>query len=131
MMSYFKRNQKGISIIEVIVSMFMLAVILVFYVSALNLVALTKKLKREDYAYHIANKQMEALRNIPYDDLPLSGEINDVMLSNLPSGSGSFIVSNYPSMTGLKEAVVTVMWFDSITKSIELRTLIGDSVINP
>jgi hypothetical protein len=130
-MSHFKHNQKGISIIEVIVTMFMLAVILVFYVSALNLVALTKKLKREDYAYHIANKQMEALRNTPYANLPVSGTINDTMFSNLSSGSGSFTVTSYPSMMGLKEAVVTVTWVDTINKSIELRTVIGNSVINP
>ena len=124
-------KQSGISLVEVIVSMFMLAVLLVFYVSALNIVALTRKLRYENLAYHVANKQMETLRNTAYDSLPASGSITDALLSQIPSGAGSFTTAAYPGYGGVKQIIVTVTWSDGISKEVELRTLSGTGGINP
>lgn len=114
-----------------IVSMFMLTVILAFYASALNAVALSRKARNEDLAYHIGSKQMETLRATSFASLPGSGSIADSMLSQIPSGSGSFTVADYPSYTGVKELVVTVNWNDGQARSVVLRTLAGSGGINP
>lgn len=124
-------RQSGMSLIEVIVTMFMISVLLVLYISALNIVATTKKLRFEDMAYHVASKQMEELRGMTLSSLPGSGTIIDAMLSQIPSGAGSYTVSNYPGFAGVKEMVVTVTWNDGQAKNYVLRTLAGTGGINP
>ena len=119
------------SLIEVVISMFMIAVLFVFYTAALNTVALSKKLRFENLAYHVANKQMEVLRDTAFSSLPSSGTISDSQLSQIPSGAGSYTISSYPGYGGMKEIVVTVIWNDGIAKSVVLRTLAGSGGINP
>jgi len=125
------RRQAGLSLIEVVISMFMLSVLLVFYASALNLVALSRRMRNENLAYHVANKQMETLRDTPLAALAASGSINDPMLTQLHSGTGNFTVADYPGFTGMKEMVVTVSWNDGANKSVVLKTLAGSGGINP
>jgi len=123
--------KSGFTLIEVIIAMFMLTALIVFYASALNLVALSRRVRVEDLAYHVANKEMETLRDTALASLPASGTISDPMLGQLPSGMGTFTVTNYPGYSGMKEIVVTVTWTDSSTKTVELRTLAGTGGINP
>src|SRR5690242_15187277 len=97
------KHQAGMSLMEVIVTMFMLSVMLAFYIAALNTLAITKKTTYEDLAYHAANKQMETLRNTPFASLPSSGPFTDPQLSQIPSGSGSFEINSYTGYSGMKE----------------------------
>jgi len=126
-----KNKQSGFSLIEVAISFFILMVMVVLYGSALNLVGMSKKLRNENYAYHIAGKQMENLRAIVYESLPPSGSIVDPLLAELPSGAGSYTVIDYPGYAGLKEITVTVTWNDGVAKEIEVKTLAGTGGINP
>lgn len=123
--------QAGMSLIEVIVTMFMISVLLVLYVAALNTVAITKKLKYENLAYHVASKKMEELRSITIASLPASGAISDSMLSQIPTGSGSFTVVDHAGFAGLKEITVTVIWNDGASKQYQLKSLAGEGGINP
>lgn len=120
------------TLIEVIVAMFLIFVLFVVYLAALNTVSLIKKNTYADTAYHVANKQIEALRDIPYDSLADTAgtSISDPDLSSLPSGGGSYTISEYAAMSGLKEIVVTVTWNDGNPKSITLQTLAGSGGIN-
>ncbi|MBI3952582.1 MAG: prepilin-type N-terminal cleavage/methylation domain-containing protein [Candidatus Doudnabacteria bacterium] len=124
-------SQKGISLIEVIISMFMLAVLLTLYAAAMNTLAQTKKLKYEDLAYHVASKKMEELRATSLDSLPSSGAVTDPMLAQIPSGSADFSVADYGGFSGMKEIVVTVNWNDGGAKQVRLQTLAGSGGINP
>jgi len=125
------KKQQGTSVIEVVVSLFMVSVLLVFYVSALGTVAMSRKLRNENYAYHVANTQMETLRATAFASLPSSGTISNSLLSLLPSGAGSFTVGNYPGYNNMKEIVVTVTWNDGLSRSVVLKTLSGNGGINP
>ena len=118
------------SLVEVITSLFMISVLLVLYASALSTVAMTRKLRHENVAYHIAAKQMEALRNTGYSSLPATGSITDVLLAKIPSGTGSYTTAAYPGYMGMKEIIVTVTWVDPIAKSVILKTLAGTGGIN-
>lgn len=125
-------RQEGLSLIEVIIAMFLIVVLFITYLAALNTVALVRKNTYEDIAYHIANKQMEALREVPFASLTnTSSSISDPMLSSLPSGSGTYTVANYASYTGLKEITVDVSWNDGKAKQVEVKTLAGSGGINP
>lgn len=128
---FLKKNQQGISIIEVIVVIFLVAILftLIFLeVAALNT---SRKQRYENIAYHSANKKMEALRATAVDSLPASGSISDSQLSQIPFGSGSFTVANYTGYTGIKEITVTVTWNDGSNKSVVIKTLAGSGGINP
>lgn len=125
------RYQSGSSLVEVIISLFMIAVLLVLYASSLNSVAMTRKLRSENIAYHIATKQMETLRNTTYETLPETGTITDPLLAEIPSGAGSFTSAEFSGHAGLKEIVVTVSWNDPIAKQVVLKTLSGTGGINP
>jgi len=124
-------KQDGSSLIEVIVSLLMVAVLLVLYASALNTVRQARKLRNENIAYHIANKEMESLRNISYASLPANGVINDALLSQLPSGAGTYTTGAYPGYANVKEIVVTVTWNDGLARQILLKSLSGIGGLNP
>ena len=125
------KSESGMSLIEVVISMFVLVTLLAFYTSALSTVAGSRKQRYEDLAYHVASKEMESLRATPYASLPPSGTISDSMLSQIPSGAGNFTVANYTGFNGMKEIIVTVTWTDGIAKSVILKTLAGTGGINP
>lgn len=123
--------QSGLSLIEVVISMFVLVTLLAFYTAALSTVSQSRKQRYEDLAYHVANKQMESLRATPYASLPPAGSISDAMLSQIPSGTGSFTINDYVGYNGIKEIVVIVAWTDGVAKSVVLKTLAGSGGINP
>jgi len=125
------KKQSGFTLIEGVVSLFMIAVMLVLYSAALNTLTLTRKLRYENVAYHIANKQMETLRNTVFASLPTSGTISDALLSQIPSGAGDFTTSDYGSFSNVKEIVVTVTWNDGLAREVVLQTLAGSGGINP
>lgn len=120
------------TVIEVLISMFIIFLLVVLYAAALNTVALTKKTNYEDVAYHVANKQMEALRSTSFSSLAnTSTSISDPLLSTIPSGAGTYAIADYGPMSGLKELTVTVTWNDGIAKSVVLQTLSGNGGLNP
>jgi hypothetical protein len=127
------KPSEGMSLIEVAVSIFLIFVLFLTYVAALNTVALVKKNNLADLAYHVANKQMESLRQIPFNSLSntTNAPISDSMLSKIPSGAGSYTISDYSSMTGVKEIVITINWNDGTAKSVVVRSLAGLGGINP
>jgi hypothetical protein len=109
----------------------MITVLLIVYASALQVSTITKKLRYENLAYHVANKQMETLRSTSFDSLPASGSISDSMLSQIPQGAGSFTISDSGTYSGLKELTVTVTWNDGIAKQVDIYSLAGSGGINP
>ena len=128
----YLKCQCGLSLIEVLISMGMLLALFALYTAALNTMTATKSLRYENLAYHAANKKMEELRGTAFSSLPSSGTISDSMLSQIPSGAGTFTIADYPSYNGLKEITVIVTWTErNIGKQFQLKTLAGSGGINP
>lgn len=124
-------KQQGFSLIEIIVTMFLVLVIFTLTLIEMNALTIVGKQRNESIAYYVAIKQMEQLRATEFDDLPDSGTISNPLLGEIPSGSGSFSVSDYSGYTDLKEIIVTVNWNDGTGKSAVVRTLAGNGGINP
>ena len=129
--SHDRNLQAGVSLIEIIISIFIVLVIFDLCLMEVTTLNIGRKQRYEDVAYHVANKQMESLRATNFASLPGSGTLSDPMLGQIPSGSGSFSVSDYPGYSGMKELVVTVNWNDDSNKSVVIKTLAGNGGINP
>jgi prepilin-type N-terminal cleavage/methylation domain-containing protein len=121
-----KLRQKGFSLIEVVISIFIIGVVLVIYSVSSNSVVLNRNSKRQELALRIATSKIEELRNTAYASLPSTGSFANSLLSNLPNGQASITVSSYNATT--KQVIVTVTWSEPNnpnTRQVELTTLIN------
>ncbi len=119
-------GQAGYSIVEVLITLFIISAILLLYESALQSVALSENTKNQEIALRIAKNKLESLRGAGYDALPASGTFTDTSMSTIPSGAGSISVVDYN--TKLREVDVTVTWRRkgaSTDSSIVLTTLVS------
>jgi len=126
-----RKFQKGISLVEVVVALFVVSVLFWLLYIEFQTLSISQSQSYEDIAYHVASKEMESLRATSFGSLPSSGTISDSQLSQIPSGSGSFTVSNYAAYTGMKELVVTVTWNNGGNKSVVIRSLAASGGLNP
>ena len=116
--------------VEIIVGISLILVLFALAMLQAGTLDISRKQRYENIAYHAANKQMEDLRETPFASLPASGTVSDPMLSQIPSGAGSFTVNDYPDFSGMKKMVVTITWNDGAARSTVLQTLVTDGVIN-
>ena len=123
--------QQGFSLVEVIILIFIVAILFNLAIMEVQTLVISHRQQYEDIAYHIANKEMESLRATSFSSLPSSGSISDAQLNQIPSGSGSFTVTDYAGYSGLKKIVVTVIWNDGSSKSVVINTLAGKGGLNP
>jgi prepilin-type N-terminal cleavage/methylation domain-containing protein len=124
-------DQSGMTMIELLVSLGMVGMLLVLFAASFNIVVLTKKVRNENIAYHVANKRMETLRSVPFASLPTSAGFFDSSLNDVPNSSASYVIQDYPSFSGVKEMIVTVQWNDGRARSVVLRSVTSASGIQP
>ncbi len=101
-------NQSGFSIIEALVSIFIIGVVLLLYSASSNTLLLNNNARHLEMAQRIAIEKMEDLRATSFGSLPASGSFTGTLLSGLPSGSGQITLTDINSST--KQIVVTVTW---------------------
>lgn len=109
----FVRNKKeeGLSLIEVLITIFLLSVVLLTLVSVFiygfNLLARTKQVT---LATQITQEEMEFIRNKAFDDiLILASSFTHENLSFLQSGQGILAVDDGPG-DNIKKITVSVTW---------------------
>ena len=120
------KKQTGFSLIEVVVTLFIIGVIFVIYQAALNGIFLTRNAKDQEIALRVATHKVEELRSLGYFSLPASGSFTDSQLSSLLQSSASMAISDYNLKT--KQITVTVSWKETNTNvphSLQLNTLIS------
>lgn len=122
--SAHRTSRAGFTLIEVIVTIFLVGIIAATYGSMVLMVSLTRNAQREDIALRIASEKLGVLRAGGYDSLPVSGTFTDPQMSSLPNGAGSISVSDLNAES--KQVDVTVSWQDpgKATRSILMSTLI-------
>ena len=118
-------NRRGFSLIEVIVSIFVLGTMLVFFASSFSVNRLSRDMQRQDIALRIIKQKMEELRALTYTGLPANGTFSNSLLSSLTNGVGSTTVSDYSAT--LKQATVGVSWNESTStiRYLSATTIIG------
>lgn len=120
------KKQAGFGILEVPISLFIIAVMLLIYGAASNSMTLNRNSKEQDLGHFIAVSELEDLRALGYANLPASGAFSHPLLENLPGGTATLTVSDYNNDT--KEVIVTVTWKDPGSFTIHstvLTTLIN------
>lgn len=122
-----RARQKGFTLLEVIVSIAVIAGLFMLYTAAINNVFLSRTIKQKDVALRIASHKMEELRAGGYDSLPASGSFSDSNLSSLPSGTGSMTISDYNTSTKQVQVTVSFEDFAGNNQSVSLSTLIIQS----
>jgi len=115
---------RGFTLIEVLVSIFIIGIIILLSTAIVRVAPLTRHTKYQDIATKIATNEIELLRAAGYDAVPASGVFTDSVLSTIPSGSGTLTVTTFNTNT--KQVTATVSWTEkgATTESVPVTTLI-------
>lgn len=118
-------NQRGYSIIELVIGLLIIGLSLSIYQVSLNTAQLNKQARYQDLALRIASSKMEELRAMPYASLPAGGSFSHSLMSGLPSGQGTLTITNFNTRT--KQVTVAVTWQSSTsTRNVTLDSLITE-----
>lgn len=120
------RPSRGFSLIEIIVSIFIIGVMLVLLQAVARNTTVVRTAKNEGIALAIARNELETLRQAGYTSVPTSGSFSDGLLSSLPQGATATLTSS-DFNTKTKQVTVTVVWKDPVltaSSTVTLTTLI-------
>lgn len=106
-MQHIQRG-RGFTLIEMLISLFILSIATAFVAVIINTVGLTRDAAYESVALHIAQNELDTLRAAGYDQLPSSGAFSNPQLASLPQGSASTTVADWNDKT--KEVTTSVSW---------------------
>ena len=109
------QSQSGLSIIETVITLFIVGVALLIYAAASNNILLNSNAQHVNIAQRVALNELETLRAGGYASVPASGSFSDSLLTKLPSSSATITTSDYNAST--KQIVVTVSWMEPSSKS--------------
>jgi len=116
-------RQKGFTLVEVLITLFVVAMLGVASRSLVVGDSSVRLAKDQNVALKIAGNEIESLRAGGYAALPVSGPFSDSLLSTLPSGAGAMAVSAYNAKTA--QIVVTISWQEGVNaESLSLSTLV-------
>lgn len=121
----FNQNS-GFSIVEAIISIFVVGVILAIYGQLSEMVAVNKGTGYQEIALRIARSQAEDLRALPFSALPASGSFSHTLLAELPQGSANFTNADFGA-SEVKKITIVVSWQEARAgnRNITLTTLIS------
>ncbi len=120
-----KLKQAGFSIIEVVITLFIIGVTLILYQAASHTIILNRYGRYKEVALRIADQKIQTMRTTAFPSLPTTGTFNDPLLSALPQGAGSITVTNENAR--LKRVSVLVTWRNpqgTGTQQVKLDTFI-------
>lgn len=117
----------GFTLIEVLITIFVVGVLVALYGVGVMTTSLTREAAHQDLALHAASQQLESLRMGGYAALPASGSFSNSQVTQLPSGAGTTTVSVLNAKT--KQVVVTVSWQEGSrgSRSVSLSTYITET----
>lgn len=117
---------RGFSLIEVIISIFIMGVMLLLMQAVILSGVLVRTSKNQGVALAIARNELESLRTGGYATLPANGSFSDILLSTLPrAATTTLTTSAYNAKT--KQVSVSVVWLEpgsTASSTVSLSTLI-------
>lgn len=123
------RSARGFSLIEVIISIFIVSVALILFQAIARSSVLVRTSKDQGIALAIARNELEALRAKGYAALPGSGSFSSSLLSALPgAATATLTVSAVNAKT--KQVSASVVWSEpgaAASSTVSLSTLITET----
>ncbi len=120
----FIKNNKGSTLIEVLVSLAVIATTFIIFQATINTVFINRESKHRELALRIAQTEMDDLRALSFANLPASGSFSNSLLSSLPKSQANITITTTTSQT--KQIIVLVTWREptaKTTSTINLTTL--------
>lgn len=137
LLGYNRNHQKGVSIVETILVIFIAGILVLLLANLPNAIGLITKSKNISLAREIAVKQIEDKRTTSFTNLiNNTSNISDSRISLLPNGSGTIIIEDCSLQVctngeEVKLVTVTVNWKENNKdQSVSLKTMIGQGGIN-
>lgn len=123
------KASRGFTLLEVVISVFMLGVMLIMLQAILQSATLVRVSKNQGIALSIAKNELEYVRSLGYALLPGYTTFSDSLVSTLPTAATTtFAVSTYN--TKAKQVTVSVVWLDpgsSASSTVTLSTIIAQT----
>lgn len=121
-----QKQQKGFTIVEIVITLFIIGVMLLLYqVAAMS----TKHNNYSGYketAVRIAHQEIQSLRKTPFASIPGSGSFTNSMVESLPNGSANRTITDIDD--GIIGVRIEVTWTnpgETNPKTVELETKIS------
>ena len=119
-------TSRGFSLVEIVVSVFILSVMLLMLQAVIRSSVLVRISKNQGIALSIARNKIENVRADGYTMIPSNGSFADSLMSTLPRAATTTITINtYNAKT--KQVTVSVIWLDpgtTASSTVSLLTLI-------
>lgn len=128
---YLNKLEQGMTLVEVLVSVFILAVVLVGTVALFAKCSVfAAELKEHSIVNNALNERMEELRNMSYSSITsLSSSFSAIGFSELDNATGSLTLDNSFSNTKIQKVTLTVSWTSpqgrSLSKSLSAHFVDG------
>ena len=119
------KNKKGSTLIEVVISISILAATFVIFQATVNTIFLNRESEHRDLALRIAQTEIDITRALSFANLPASGPVSSTLLSSLPQSQANRTVTEINGQT--KQISVLVSWREptaKATSTVNLTTLI-------
>jgi prepilin-type N-terminal cleavage/methylation domain-containing protein len=120
-----KKSQSGFTVIEVLITLFMIGVTVMLFQATANAVVLNKYGRFREIALRIADKKLQTVRTTAFASIPATGTFSDSLLSTIPNGQATITTTDINS--NLKDVMVTITWRrpdNSSTQQVQLQTYI-------
>lgn len=125
---FWRRRRPGFSLIELVISMFLIVVLASIVVTAANGLNTRRRTDLSAIAGKAATKEIEHLRNLEFlslatannqaCDSELGGQLQNCRIDRT--------VSNYPGITNVKQVAITLSWtYQGHSKFVTMETLIA------
>lgn len=123
------KASRGFTLVEVIISVFMLGVMLIMLQAVLHSATLIRISKNQGIALSIAKNELEYARSLGYASLPTYTTFRNTLMSTLPqAATTTFTVSIYNPKA--KQITVSVIWLDpgsTASSTITLSTIVAQT----
>ena len=128
-MGGFRRNRKGVALLEVLIAGVILAVVLVGFMQGLNVTILgTHRDSQINSVQHIAQSQMEYIKSLPYNDTEpfVYGNISHAEEYHIKVT----VDDSYGNVTGKQLITVTVSYESENLESQNYQVVLQDYKID-
>ncbi len=102
MFAQTKNRQSGFTLVEIVITVFIIGVMLMLYQVAGNATRHNQTSGYKEMALRIAHKEIQNIRTTPFATIPTSGAIINPSLDSLPQSSA------YLTRTDIEEGLVSI-----------------------